>query len=176
MAARLRAELRADEEDWTRAAAEHWAHARMLADLAREYAARGDEVLVETSARTFRGVILAVGVDRVDLETADAAVCLRLALSDSVGAPLSPFALHRVARARRGGVRPPATPLTFRGRLLELEIAGVPVRVGASVGGSEFAGCVTVGRDHVVVHSARETVLPVCWVSYVAVDGVDRAA
>jgi hypothetical protein len=175
MAARLRAELRADEEDWTRAAAQHWAHARTLTDLAREFAARGDEVVVDTVARTFRGVIIAVGVDRVDLETTDSVVHLRLALADSVGSPLSPFALYRAARARRGGVRPPATPVTFRARLLELEVAGVPVRVGATVGGSEFAGCVTVGRDHVVVHGARETVLPACWVSYVAVDGVDGA-
>jgi len=176
MAARLRAELRADEEDWTRAAAQHWAHARTLADLAREFAARGDEVVVETGARSFRGVIVAVGADRVDLETADSVVHLRLALAEAVGSTLAPFALYRAARARRGGVRPATLPVTFRARLLELEVAGVPVRVGATVGGAEFVGCVTVGRDHVVVHGARETVLPVCWVSYVAVDGVDRAA
>ena len=176
MAARLRAELRADEDDWTRAAAQHWAHARTLTDLAREYAARGDEVIVETGARTFRGVIIAVGVDRVDLETVDGLVHLRRALADSVGSPLSPFTLSRAAHARRGGVRPPATPITFRARLLELETTGVPVRVGATIGGAEFVGCVTVGRDHVVVHGVRETVLPVCWVSYVAVDDVDCAA
>jgi len=176
MAARLRAELRADEEDWTRAAAQHWAHARTLADLAREFAARGDEVVVETGARSFRGVIVAVGADRVDLETADSVVHLRLALAEAVGSTLAPFALYRAARARRGGVRPATLPVTFRARLLELEVAGVPVRVGVTVGGAEFVGCVTVGRDHVVVHGARETVLPVCWVSYVAVDGVDRAA
>jgi len=176
MAARLRAELRHDEDGWTRAAAEHWAHARTLADLAREYAARGDEVVVETAARTFRGVILAVGVDCVDLSNAEGIVHLRVALAESVGSTLAPFALCRTARARRGGVRPSATPVTFRARLLELEIAGVPVRVGATIGGAEFAGCVTVGRDHVVVHGARETVLPLCWVSYVAVDGVDCAA
>jgi hypothetical protein len=64
----------------------------------------------------------------------------------------------------------------FRARLLELEATGLPVRVGSSVIGGEIAGCLTVGRDHVVVHSVRETVLPTCWVSYVAVDGVDRAA
>ena len=50
------------------------------------------------------------------------------------------------------------------------------MRVGATVGGIELAGCITVGRDHVVVHGARETVLPVCWVSYVVVDGVECAA
>ena len=176
MAARLRAEVRSDEEDWTRAAVQHWAHARTLADLAREFAARGDGVVVETCGRSFRGVILAVGADRLDLETADAMVHVRLALAESIGSPLAPFALYRAERARRGGLRPPAALVTFRGRLLELEAAGLPVRVGSSVGGGEFAGCLTVGRDHVVVHGAREAVLPVCWVSYVAVDGVDRAA
>jgi len=168
--------MRADEEDWTRVAVQHWAHARTLADLAREFAARGDEVVVETSARTFRGVIVAVGVDRVDLEAADGLVHVRLALADSVGSPLCPFLLYRTAPARRGGVRPPATSVTFRTRLLELEAAGLPIRVGATVGGGEFVGSVTVGRDHIVVHGAREAVLPVCWVSYVVVDGVDGAA
>ncbi len=176
LGARLRGELRTDEEDWTRAAAQHWAHARTLADLAREFAARGDEVVVDTAACSFRGVIVAVGADRVDLQTADGVVHLRLALAESVGSPLAPFALYRVARARRGGVRPPAALVTFRARLLELELAGVPVRVGSSIGGVEFAGCLTVGRDHVVVHGARDTVLPVCWVSYVAAAGVDCAA
>jgi hypothetical protein len=66
--------------------------------------------------------------------------------------------------------------VTFLARLLELETAGVPVRVGATIGGAEFFGCVTVGRDHVVVHGARETALPACWVSYVAVYAVDCAA
>jgi hypothetical protein len=175
MAARLRAEVRSDEEDWTRAAVQQWAHARTLADLAREFAARGDGVVVETSGRSFRGVIVAVGADRLDLETADAMVHVRLALAESIGSPLAPFVLYRAERARRGGVRPPAALVTFRARLLELEAEGLSVRLGSSVVG-EFAGCLTVGRDHVVVHGGRETVLPVCWVSYVAVDGVDRAA
>jgi hypothetical protein len=176
MGARLRAELRADEEDWTRAAVQHWAHARTLADLAREFAARGDEVVVDTGARSFRGVIIAVGADRVDLETADGVVHLRFAQAEAVGSPLAPFALYRAARARRGGVRPPTATITFRARLLELELAGLPVRVGVTVGGAEFVGCVTVGRDHVVVHGTRETALPVCWIGYVAVDGVGSAA
>ena len=176
MAARLRADVRADEEDWTRAAVQHWAHARSLADLAREFAARGDVVVVETTGRSFRGVIVAVGAERFDLETADAVVHLRLALAESMGSPLAPLTLYRVERARRGGVRPPAALVTFRALLLELEAAGSQVRVGSSVIGGEYAGCLTVGRDHVVVHGARETVLPVCWVGYVACDDVDRAA
>jgi hypothetical protein len=172
----MRAELRADEEDWTRAAVQHWAHARTLADLAREIAARGDAVVVETTGRTFRGVIVAVGDDRLDLATSSGVVHVRLALADAIGSPLAPIALYRAERARRGGMRPPPALVTFRARLLELEAGGVPVRVGASVVGGEFVGVLTVGRDHVVVHGARETVLPVCWVSYVAVDGVDCAA
>ena len=176
MAAHLRAEVRADEEDWTRAAVQHWAHARTLADLAREFAARGDGVVVETTGRSFRGVIVAVGPARGDRATRGAVGHLRLALAEAVGSPLAPFALYRADRARRGGVRPPAALVTFRARLLELEAAGIPVRVGSSVIGGELTGCLTVGRDHVVVHGARETVLPVCWVSYVAVDGADFAA
>ena len=176
LAARLRGELRADEEDWTRAAVQHWAHARSLADLAREYAARGDLVVVDVTGGSFRGVIVAVGDDRLDLATTDAVVHVRLALAESIGAPLAPVALYRAHRAQRGGVRVPTALVTFRARLLELEAAGLPVRVGSSVVGGEFVGCLTVGRDHVVVHGARETVLPACWVSYVAVDGVDPAA
>jgi hypothetical protein len=176
MGARLRAEVRADEEHWTRAAVQHWAHARTLADLAREFAARGDAVVVETSGRSFRGVIVAVGADRVDLETADATVHVRLALAESAGLPHAPLAFHRAERARRGGVRLPVALVTFRARLLELEVDALPVRVGSGVIGGELAGCLTVGRDHVLVHGARETVLPMCWVSYVAVDRVDLAA
>jgi hypothetical protein len=176
MAARVRADLRADEDDWTRAAVQYWTHARTLADVAREFAARGDDVVVETAGRSFRGVITAVGDDRLDLATHDGTVHVRLALAESIGAPLAPLALYRAARARRGGVRPPAALVTFRARLLELEIAGLPVRIGSSVVGGEFTGCLTVGRDHVVVHGPRDTVLPVCWVSYVVVDGADRAA
>jgi hypothetical protein len=176
MGARLRADLRADEDDWTRAAVQYWTHARTLADVAREFAARGDDVVVDTAGRSFRGVIVAVGDDRLDLATSDAMVHVRLALAEAIGAPLAPLALYRSARARRGGVRPPAALVTFRARLLELEIAGQPVRVGSSVVGGEFTGCLTVGRDHVVVHGPRETVLPVCWLSYVVVDGAGRAA
>jgi hypothetical protein len=176
MAARLRADLRADEDDWTRAAVQYWTHARTMADLAREFAARGDDVVVETAGCSFRGVVVAAGKDRLDLATGDGLVHVRLALAESMGAPLAPLALYRAARAHRGGVRPPSSLLTFRARLLELELAGLPVRVGSSVVGGEFRGCLTVGRDHVVVHGAREAVLPACWVSYVVVDGADRAA
>jgi len=173
MAARLRADLRNDEDDWSRAAVQYWTHARTLADLAREFAARGDVVVVETAGSSFRGVIVAVGDDRLDLASGSCIVHVRLALAESIGAPLT---LIRAAPARRGGVRPPATLVSFRARLLELETVGLPVRVGSSIGGGEFTGCLTVGRDHVVVHGSRETVLPVCWVSYVVVDGADHAA
>src|SRR5689334_6297591 len=108
MAARLRADLRADEDDWTRAAVQYWTHAHTLADLAREFAARGDDVIVETAGRSFRGVIVAVGDDRLDLAAGDCVVHVRLALAESIGAPLAPLALFRAAPARRGGVRPPA--------------------------------------------------------------------
>lgn len=168
LSARLRAHWRADEEEWLRAAADHWLHARDLGDVAREFAARGDRIAVEVAGRRFEGVVVAVGGDRLDLRTATVTVSVRLALADTRRAPAAPIVLRRIDAARAGGLRPPAALVTFRARLLELESLGRPVRVGSALLGGECTGRITVGRDHVVVSDGGELVVPACWVAYVA--------
>jgi hypothetical protein len=176
IAARARGDRHADEHEWTRAAAQQWAHTRRLPELAREFAARGDGVAVEVAGRRFQGVIVAVGDDRLDLGTASGVVHVRLALGDAHSAPGAPIVLWRASPARAGGVRVPAALVNFRARLLELEAMALPVRLGTTAFPGEISGVITVGWDHVVVHAATETVLPACWIGYVALDGYDACS
>jgi hypothetical protein len=167
LGARLRAEWRADEEEWTQAAAQRWAHERRLSDVLREYAARGDRVTIETAGRAFRGTVVAVGDDRVDLDTGGVAVTVRTAFAPGPARMVAPIVVWRSGVARAGGLRLPAALVSFRARLLELEAAGVRVRVGLASNGTELCGRMQVGRDHVLVRSDAEAMLPAGWIAYV---------
>ena len=58
-------------------------------------------------------------------------------------------------RARTGGTRGEAVT-TFRTRLLELEMDGLELEIGADAAGGVVCGEITVGRDHVIVHHDEE--------------------
>jgi hypothetical protein len=62
--AAAREERRAEEEEYTRAAARQWARHRDLIDVARELQHRGDTVSLRVGDKVFVGVIDAVGCDR----------------------------------------------------------------------------------------------------------------
>src|SRR5713101_2143013 len=121
--ARVRAAWRADEEEWTRAAWEAWEHERTLADVARDAMHRGDVVVAILTSRTFRGLVMAVGVDLVRIAAPDGVVDLRL-MADS------PLTFRIVAPAREGGSRGEVGVATFRARLLQLEADHTAVELG----------------------------------------------
>jgi hypothetical protein len=168
LGADVRAEWRADEATWMQAAAQRWAHGRRIADLLREYAARGDHIAIDVAGCTLAGAVVAVGDDRVDLATAVTTVSVRTACTDAFGAVPSPILLRRTRRARAGGSRVPSALVTFRMRLLELEEQGSAVRLGTFAPTPELVGRVIVGADHVVVRAETEVVVPLAWAAYVA--------
>lgn len=154
-----RAEWRAEEEAITRAAAEHWTHRRSLADRARDWVHRGDELTALAGRSTFTGIAVATGDDVVSMQTTTGRVDVALA-----------HGTFRVtALARRPG-RPAATTTTsLRARLLELETSRREVTLGRGVGEPELCGSLTVGRDHVaVVGDGGETYLAVGTIAWIA--------
>ena len=142
VAAAVRAEWRADELAWTRAALEQWEHDRTLADVLRACMHRGDKVALEYPGRTFVGVVAAVGDDLVRLATADGSLDAQLG-------PTGVLLLRVVEPARAGGHRGDETIATFRARLLQLE--GAATRVGVTASTDELTGRLCVGRDQVSV-------------------------
>jgi hypothetical protein len=141
-AAAARAEWRADEDEWTRAAVEQWHHGRTLLDVVRDSMHRGDVVALGIGASTATGTICSVGDDFVSVASTAGRVDVR-------ADPTTPLVLRIVERARRGGTRgEPCT--TFRARLLELEASTTEVEVTTATGDAP-RGRLVVGRDHVAV-------------------------
>ena len=123
-AAALRAEWRAEEAAWTRAALEQWEHDRTFVDVLQSSLHRGDRVALEFPGRTFTGVLTAVGDDVARLATVDGSVDAHLTPSTSC------IALRIVEPARAGGDRGDRTVATFRARSLQLEGTTVELAVG----------------------------------------------
>jgi hypothetical protein len=98
VAAALRAEWRADEHAWTRAALQQWEHDRTLVDVLRTCLHRGDTVALEFPGRAFVGIVTAVGDDVARVATPDGSVDVYLA-------PTAAFVLRVVAPAPAGGQR-----------------------------------------------------------------------
>jgi hypothetical protein len=163
-----REERRAEEEEYTRAAARQWARHRDLVDVVRELQHRGDTISVQVGDMVFVGVIDAIGRDYVRLRTEGGRVDLRLAASASDGTP-APVLVRVVSRARHGGRRAEADAPTFRARLLEYDGDEIEAVVGAPTVGAELRGCLTVGRDHVVVRDrdGEHTYVPLGCVAWV---------
>jgi hypothetical protein len=139
----LRAEWRADEEAWARAALERWEHARTLLDVVRDCMHRGDTVAFVFATCTFSGPITAVGRDLARITTPAGAVDVRVDHA-------LPAVVRVLGRARGdGGGRGDGTVTTFGARLRQLE--GSRVRVGMDAGGEVAAGELRLGRDHVSV-------------------------
>ncbi len=132
-----RAEWRADEEEWSRAALEHWEHGRGLVDIARDCMHRGDAVTVAFASVAWSGVIVAVGHDVVCVDAGSSSVDVRLA-------PDAPFVL-RVRSRPSGSARTGRAVTTFVARMRELD--GTAVCIGTSSGALE--GTLRIGRDQV---------------------------
>jgi hypothetical protein len=152
-AAELHREWRADEEEWSRAALEHFRHGRSLVDVLRDVMHRGDVVVLADDPALARGVLVHVGDDWCRLAAVGGAVEVPVSASSPV--------VRVVERARCGGrLRDPDSPARWRGRLLELEIAGVACVVELR-SDEASRGRLLVGGDHVVVvDGAEETYVP----------------
>lgn len=163
-----REERRAEEEEYTRAAARQWARHRDLVDVARELQHRGDTVSIQLRATTFVGVIDAVGRDYVQLQTDGGQIDIALPVSANAGVWL-PLLIRVVARAREGGKRAEPGAPTFRARLVEYDGEEIDVIVGVAVVNDELRGRLTVGRDHVVVRDrdGNEAYVPLGGVAWV---------
>ena len=165
--AALRAEWREEEEEWMRAAAQHWAHGRDIHDVTRDLMHRGDTVEAIAAGRSFTGLVTFVGDDVMEVRTATGRVDVRLTVGDRRG-PVAPLVLRVIEKARSGGGRPAPAATTMRARLLERESAAQRVVIGSPLLPEEVRGHVGVGRDHVTVRGdSPDTVLPLAWISWV---------
>jgi hypothetical protein len=164
-----REERRAEEEEYTRAAARQWARHRDLVDVARQLQHRGDTVSVHVGETVFVGVIDAVGRDYVQLRTDGGRVDIPLVRLDREREPL-PLLIRVIRRARAGGRRAEPGATTFRARLLEYDGDDIDAVIGAVVAPAELRGRIVVGRDHVTVHDhdGGETYLPLGYVAWVS--------
>jgi hypothetical protein len=166
--AAMRAEWREEEEEWMRAAAQHWAHGRSVHDVARDLMHRGDTVEAVAAGRVFTGPIDFVGDDFVELRTPQGRVDVRTMLADGRGETMAPVVLRVVDKARSGGHRGVPGAPTLRARLLEREASARPAVIGSVLLPDEIRGHVGVGRDHVTVRGdGPDTVVPLTWVSWV---------
>jgi hypothetical protein len=163
-----REERRAEEEEYTRAAARQWARHRDLLDVVRELQHRGDTISLEAGDIVFVGLIDAIGRDYVQLRTEGGRVDIRLASSATDRTP-APVLVRVVSRARHGGRRAEADAPSFRARLLEYDGDEVEAVVGAPTVGAELRGCLVVGHDHVVVRDREgaQTYVPLGCVAWV---------
>jgi hypothetical protein len=139
-AAMARAEWRADEQAWSRAAFEHWEHGRSLADIARDAMHRGDTVTFAFVSHTWSGEVVAVGRDLACLDTGDTRVDLRLAAD-------APFVLRVRAGDAVGGRRDEGALTTFTARLRDLD--DTVLCIGTAIGSLE--GRLRIGADQVRV-------------------------
>jgi hypothetical protein len=154
-AAAVRAEWRADEEEWTRAAFERWQHARTLVDVLRECMHRGDTVALRLPHETLTGTVQSVGDDLLALAMPEGRVDV------NVGGVV-PLVARIVDRARTGGTRGDAAT-TFRTRLLELEAREQEVEV-RTTSGDTVRGLHRVGHDHLIVGEHLVAFAAVIWV------------
>jgi hypothetical protein len=134
-AAAVRAEWRADEEQWARAALERWEHNRGLADVMRDCMHRDDVVTCELPIVTWTGAVAAVGVDVACLDVGGTPVDIRLTAD-------APFVL-RVRAGTGPAARDHGGLTTFIARLRELD--GTGVCIGTPAGSLE--GRMRLGRD-----------------------------
>jgi hypothetical protein len=135
-AAAARAEWRADEDEWSRAALERWEHGRGLDDILRDCMHRGDAVTFAFPTVTWSGVVVAVTPDVVRVDVGETRVDVRLATE-------APFVLRTRPADAHGGNDVTTEPTTFLARLRELD--GTTVCIGTST--VLLEGQLRVGRD-----------------------------
>jgi hypothetical protein len=134
-AATTRATWRADEEEWSWAALEHWEHQRTLVDVLRDCMLRGDTARFAFGDVSWSGTVVAVGVDVVRVEVDPFAVDIRVSAD-------APFVLRTRPHAGPGR-RGDGGVTTFVARVRELD--GTAVSIGTFGGSVE--GTLRVGRD-----------------------------
>lgn len=139
----VRAELRAEAEEYEALAAKDLARSRTLRDVAMSACHRGDLVEVLVASGRFVGRVVAAAGDLASLETATEAVDVWLR---------APLALRVVERARSGGRSTGGGAASFKARLAEHEASGVPLVVGTRLPPGELHGVIAaVAVDHVVL-------------------------
>lgn len=138
-----RAEWRAEEEQWSRAALERWEHGRSLVDVVRDCMHRGDTVTFVFSSSSWSGVVIAVGRDVACVDTGAARVDIRLGADAPFVLRVRPDA-HAAASAAGHDFSPLTT---FTARLREID--GTAVFIGTSAGPLE--GRLRIGVDQLRV-------------------------
>ena len=159
---RVGGEFRRDAEEGERLAAQAAMRDRTLSAVAQELMQRGDTVAVALPGRTFTGTVTHAASGLMTLRTRTGVVDINLA---------TPLHLHVVERVRSGGSSGERDPATFRGRLLEHELAGHLLECGSTVVADVVRGrLVAVGLDHVVLRAEDgvEVVIPTAALAYVA--------
>ncbi|MGH2707703.1 MAG: hypothetical protein ACRDJG_05310 [Actinomycetota bacterium] len=144
LAARIREEMRLEAEEAEREAAAASRMRRSFEEVALEFMAHGDAVLVAVGTWSFVGEIIHVGSGIISLSVAGARVDLNVSL---------PLRLQVLRRALAGGrSRPSQDVATLRARLLELQMSGERIEVGVAEGDETLAGrAIIVGSDHIAL-------------------------
>lgn len=159
-ASEVRAELRAEAEEYEALAARDLVRSRTLRDVALLACHRGDTVEVVTAGGRVVGTVVYAAGDLACLETATEAVDVWLR---------APVGLRVVERARAGGRGSGRGAESFRARLSEHEAARVPLTLSTRLPGGEIAGVVeAVAVDHLVLRDGEQ-------VHYVGLAAIDLA-
>lgn len=149
LAARMDAELRAEQAEYESMALQAQWRARSLADVARELMVRGDEVEVVTAGRTLLGTVHHAGIDFMVVSTP--------AGPTDVG--LATMTTFRVVRRARSGGRPPGPGArTLRARMTEHATARTPLTILVADGGTLGATIGAAAEDHLLVQTRRGSV------------------
>ena len=116
---------------------------RTLEDIAVELMNRGDEVGAVGDGISVSGVITHTAGDLAIIETPHSIVSVNLA---------GPVSLRVLHRAQKGGRGRATGSLSYRSRMLELEISGEFVEVVSINSPDPLRGTITiVGKDHLVI-------------------------
>ena len=158
---RIGAEMRWEAETSERDAAAVEMRRRLVADVARELASRGDTVSLFAGARSVRGTITYARGDIATLDTPGGQVDAHLAAG---------LILRVDTRSPSGGTAPRSGSDTLRARLLEHEVLGNRLEFWSARHDLEISGdVITVGKDHVIVQDRnnQEWIIPLMDVAWV---------
>jgi hypothetical protein len=153
-------EFREEAEELERDAAQLALRRRTLADVAFDAMSRGDVVTISGAGGRHRGRVVYSAGNLAVMETADSVVNVNLE---------GPIAWQITERSRVGGVGRSPGSLTFRARMMELELAKEEITVEASGLADRLTGNLYgVGRDHVVVvdREGEEWFIPLATVAF----------
>ncbi|WP_370324899.1 hypothetical protein [Euzebya sp.] len=150
LAARMDAEVRAEQAAYEAMALQAERRARTLADVAAELVVRGDVVEVVAGREVMTGTAVHAGRDHMTLRAARGDVDLPLA---------GLTRLRVVDRVRAGGQSPRRGAKTFRARMTEHETAGVVVVVALDDGEQVRGVIAAAAEDHLLIASRHGDVV-----------------